>query len=550
MTPHITVTSATTQLGLAEAEKKAVAAGAGTEDNPLKVLVEAGQYDTAVMPLKLTAKHRLISAHGATFIGNPDPKLARAIAPWSDAVTCRHNGGEVVRCDVSPFNTPKMNGGPSKQIIEDVVFRDYSASKDGLGAPGVEGDTLRGNARAPHPTKEAPWHTEIRRCEFYEWAGKVITHPIYLEGRYGVGIFEDNLFAGGQDNSALKTTRSLVIARRNKFYGERPMRDGALPTGKMSFSKFIDTVSCSEVIVTGNEFHGAYQGGKYGGTTDMVFLQPRRSLWGTDDPGPADVHYEKHLAPPTAFQPVQVPFSTTQLLGPALVVVTLNGKVAEHSTAAHVKGDDWDVTIAPQDLPGSGHYALGLEYSPAAPVVKRKSYKRVSLTVYRDDTSLLVSSFLRSTPESLSRYVKPDYWLQLGDLLDPENPHSVKAYISGNRFIRYENPGLTTARGKQNAIRMDGSYPINALRQFSSENKVHPAPPEWRERLVGFLCENEFIGWKPGEPYVRTSSMAGVRPGDAKYGIGDGCHWFTEENEPAGPAIITLPDGIPGWFKT
>jgi hypothetical protein len=480
-----------------------------TEDAPLRVLVEGGTHDLLTNAIPLTRPYRVIQAVGAEFRGTGDPKHNRALMMLSDATVVTCEGGSVVGADVRPFT---QNPGRCEQSLVGMTFADYDAAVDGIGTPGSEGDTLRSSSRKGAPTKEAPWITRLENCSFIDWAGASTTHPIYLEGRYGELHVVGCTFAGGRDSSALKTTRNVLTVRRSQFFGESKQLRGESPDGSRSFSKFIDLASCSDAAIENNIFYGALQG-KAGGVSEMIFSRARRSLWASDDPPPADVHYERHINPPERWADVLVDASNMNLEFDSEGVFYATLDDARLSTPPVCSGkDNWLVKITPEEAI-EGSYRVGVWREGT---VKRRAHLRPRITIYRDAQHLFVSSFIDATKVKLGRYAKDDWW---------DTAPKFRKVIRSNRFVREHNPRFSPLmRGKLYAYRDDGTYPGTAVRQFSTNNCVHPIPQGWCDRSIADLENNTFVGWRKNEDYTRIWSQGLTRPDDIKHGIGD-CYY-------------------------
>ncbi len=542
-----------TDTDLKTLERAAIAAGRGTtQDAPLRVVVEPGTHDLMLNQFKLTASFRDVSSEGAVFQGTGAPKNNRSLWLATDATHVVWHGGEVAGADLASV-TSRL--GTSVQTIHGVTFRDYDSSNDGIGSSNFEGDTLKASARMGLPTKAAPWITHLRSCNFHDWTGRVNTHPIYIHGRYGELHVDACEFAGGFESSALKTTRNVITVRDSRFFGETRQLRGEAPTGERSFSKFIDVPSCSELVVSGCQFFGGYHGSRFGGVSHMIALRNRRDLWGADDIPPADVHWEGG----GSVSPIKLKFVDSNVrsgssrgvyatLGDLVLAISPASVYARTGLAGDL--DSWDVTILAGEVPASGRYDLTIRADDG---VTRPACKPVRLTVYRDDQYLLVSSFYDATPSKLGLQVNADYWESLGDLADPQNPHSLKAWISDCDFERLQNPDIDPQyRGECHAIRLFGTHPLTAVKQFSINNYLHPVMPTWQDRSTAFVYGNTYAGWRENERYLDISPEGEYRAIDKLWG----------HNRPAplvpvpAPRIVQVQPEVatysrrPGWFRT
>lgn len=534
------------------------ASGRGsTPDAPLIVRFEPGVYDMRVQSFSLQADYRVILAHGARFEG-PTSGSRQGVQKFEapcNAIDATMEGGELVGTDVGGLAARRT---ACRQLFRGVSFRDVSASQDGLGCNNWEGSTLKASSRAWVPTRDEPWVTEIEGCEFIDYAGHTITHPIYLHGRYGELHVRDSIFAGGHGSSAVKSTRNVNTVRRCKFYSESRMLRGEAPIGERSFGKFIDVPAAGEVVVSDCEFYGAFQGsgsaGAVGGTTHMVAIRNRRDFWGDDAIPAADISYQRSLE--GAFNAFRLRYRDCGLHYTAgSAVVDLDGRQLRTLAVPSYPNysdsindvDSWEVTVYPDELPVSGSWRMGIE-----PVTGRskRANARLKFTVYRDAQHLLVSSMVTASPETLGAWAKPEFWSPFGDLRDPSNPNTYKAWLSGNRFVRVQNPA-NRLRGTLLAIWTEGLYPAEATRQFAVTNRLHPVPSTWVDRSTVFECENTFEGWAPDETTTRVDTLGDFRDwGDERWG--DGGEFL--ENPPM-PTLVTVEPEVvlstrkPEWFK-
>jgi len=527
-----------------------------TEDAPLRIKIE-GTHDLMVNDFPLRSLHRVIDARGAVFQGTGLRKANRDFAGLANGHTIVCEGGSVVAADVVGFGGPTV----SEQLLVGMTFSDYlGLSQDGLGCSGAEGSTMS-ISRSGIPSRDRPWKTTLDGVTILDWVGTAgTTHPTYLHGRPGEFHIINSVLAGGQSCSLLKTTRSLMTVRKSKLYSESCMVRGEPPQGISSAGKMIDVPSGSTLIVSGVEFHVSRHQ-KVGGTTNVLWRNPRRSLWSSDEEmAPSDIVYQKGALAPFMFL-----FTATKLGIDAAdsVYVTLTSLETGESRIVQarpvcvysrnprpINNDLWEVTISPDEVPVSGRFALGIERADGG---RRWPYTKPILTVFRDAEHLMVSSFAEATPEKVSRYALPDYWETLGDLDNPENPNTIKAFISGCLIKRHHNPLLGSQRPKISMLRVDGTYPIDAVKQFSLNSKAHPVPANWKERAVMFEGDNTFEGWTD-EELVEDKYSAGrwsFREGyDEVWGTGG-----TILMDPPEPLIIPVAPieevtrRLPEWFR-
>jgi hypothetical protein len=506
-----------------------------TEDAPLRVSIEPGTYDTLFNPIDLPKRpFKVINAYGAEFTNGS------AFKGCSDSRYLVCEGLELNGTDMAP-----LRGNPEREthLFKDMKMSNWKKCQDGFGTDGLEGSTLKNSARRGTPTKDNPWITTFENCSFIDWSGTGgITHPIYMHGRYAELHINKCLFAGGFKASAVKTTRSLLTVKNSKFYSESKMLRGEMPDGTDNFSKFIDVPSCSESVISNNEFHA----GRFGtnkGTTMMIWFNPRRSLISSDDPTPMDLDYQKDQD--GNFNPVEVLFEVTGINYDAVdVYPTLNGRrLRTPARSAYLEDprplnkSSWYITIYPDEVE-SATYQLGIERADGG---KQISYRKITLTIYKDQKHLLASSFVYGTPESLGRYASEEYWANLGDLADPLNPNSIKKWISGNKFVRYHRPEIS-ARPAMWPIRDDGTYPITDVKQFSTNSLIFPVPSTWIDRSTTFMSDdNVFEGWNEREmadpeKFIRMGGMDYREGFDQIFGTGG-----TIMKNPPPPRIITVP---------
>jgi hypothetical protein len=534
------------QTEIRNAETVANAAGRGNViDAPLRIKFESGDYDLRMNSFVFRSPYREIDARGAVFKGTGIPKENAKFSAISDATKVICAGGTVVAADVANL-TSRL--GTSIQELHDMSFLEYDSWEDGLSCNNYEGDTLKASSRLGVPTKQEPWITSLNGCKFINWSGAVSTHPVYLHGRYGELHVNSCIFAGGRGSSALKTTRNVLSVRKSKFYSEIALLNGAVPVGgSRALNKLVDVPSCSSTIISDCEFHGAYHP-EVGGLYYMVAIRTRRDLWSDDvDLSPADVHWERFTQ--AGPNPIIVPFVDTNVKidGSVGVYAELNGNKLQ-TAPKPINGDNWQVTILPNEVPANGTYSLIIK---ASDTVKRPQCKPIRLTFVSTSTHRLVSSFINASVETLSKYLDESWWSNLGDLSSPTNPLTHKTWISNCKFVRHPTPQLSNRRGRGRiaGIWSFGAYPIEAKVQFSVQNRIHPVPRTWQDRSTVFTYENKFEGWLEGEEYMGVSSDGAYRP---DYDLLHGINPPEPLNPSPKPRIIEVQPQVvtqmPSWF--
>ena len=136
----------------------------------------------------------------------------------------------------------------------------------------------------------------------------------------------------------------------------------------------------------------------------------------------------------------------------------------------------------------------------------------------------------------------PLFWAEVTEhpLTDPYNPATFKTYIAENVFEFVDFDGRRPNAG----VRDDGTYPRQALYQFSNCSEFLSVPVEWVERSVIFSANNDWLGYQPHERYKvavqdcasETSDPLARLPTPARHHVSLG----GEDGAP-----ITLPD----WFQ-
>lgn len=554
---EIRVTPETSVSELKTALLAAKAAGYGTtETSPLNIRCEPGEYLTMYNPLSFkTAPFRNVYAGGAIFLGTGDQQENAAYQGISHARQLRHFGGSVVGADVAP-----LGGTPEREeyLLEGMDLLNYmDGGMDGIAGNSLEGSSLKTAVRKGVPTRLKPHILTMRKVRIINWTGSGgVKHPVYLHDNYGEVHYEECLFSGGKDGSMTKTTRNLATYRSCHFWGEEKQTQGEFPDGEGSISKFIDVPSGSETIIHASEFHLAYHG-EQGGVTEAVWFCPRATQKNLNSEtfAPADVHFHQKRAAAEPFDPVSVVIGDMGINYDAQNVYAYVGatRLRTPCRSYYLTVDPrptnkgrWIVTIQPDEAPESGSFKISLVREDGG--IQRR-YEKPTLTFLKDDQRLMVSSFIDATTEKMRRVIDPDFWNQVGDVTDPANPWTQKKWISECKYTRYHNPAYPIhQRGGARAIRDDGTYPMEALKQFANNRRLYPVAPNWKELSVVFAHRNEFSGWLPtevGDLYWMRGFK--FREGfDEIYGKGG---QVIKEVPPPTLVLIPSDDPRPEWFK-
>jgi hypothetical protein len=461
-----------------------------------------------------------------------------------------------------------------------------SINDDVFGSDAPEGDTTDQYARRGVPIAPNDWRSWFWENRFYRTGGSSLKHTIYLHGRPdGWLIYNNNLHNGGHESSAVKATVGhyrVLNSRISAFADERNPGD---MTDRMN-QQLIDVPSSSDVVIYNNHLVGGKRstGGNTDGTrTGLIWFNPRRTLWGTDDPRYPDVTFQ--AAP---FATFRVGFASAGVIGPDASAVTevrpaggdwraLVEKPVFNANATG-GGSNWHAYVRPDELPRNGKYEMRIRGA------ERASEEYITLTVARNANYLAVTSFADGgldTPwyEDGPRAYLPDegraYWQAMRDWgsgrSDPTNPYTSKKYVAFNRFTWLQHPALDTQR--EEAIRDNGNYPSSAVYVGSAASRFGAVPENWADAGVTFLANNEYEGWQPEdmgtEDWLRAELGAiTYNPNNELYGPGQADPqkrlWpayfepmpaernplFVDVGGERTPvALDAAPIALPAWFK-
>lgn len=469
---------------------------------------------------------------------------------------------------------------PDKTSINDDVF----------GSDSPEGDTTDSYVRRGVPKAPNDWRSWFWNNRFYRTGGSSLKHTIYLHGRPdGWLIYNNNRHNGGNQSSAIKATVGhyrVLNSHVSAFADESNPGD---PSDRLN-QQLVDVPSSSDVVIYNNVLVGGRReiGGELDGTrTGLIWFNPRRSLWGTDDPRYPEVTFQ--AAP---FRSFSFAFQASTVPGPAADVVaemrradgewTRLTQPPQFRPNAGGGGSDWIVQVSPDEMPVDGKYEVRMRGSSVVtelPVTltAARTARYFAVTSYAD--AGLDTPWYSSGPKAYLPDVGREYWQAMRDWsgagtdgrTDPSNPYTSKKYVAYNEFVWLLHAALDDKR--EEAIRDNGSYPSSAVYVGSSSSRFGAVPDNWLDPGVTFLANNSYTGWRiedMGTPAWRRSDAGTVsgNSGNMLYGPNQSDpaklnwpHFFEElpvekqplfvevggERTPKSP--MTAEVALPDWFR-
>ena len=150
-----------------------------------------------------------------------------------------------------------------------------------------------------------------------------------------------------------------------------------------------------------------------------------------------------------------------------------------------------------------------------------------------------MQGFCKDWPPIAATFVADDFWkdVRASALADPANACTFKHYVSFNQFEQVAGSLPVIA------LRDDGTYPAEAMSQFSPYVRIKRNHALWAERSTSFLYSNTYVGFDANPRKYRLDNEPNVRE------IEPLAFWPRSGPDDFPRVVDDLGKELPPWFK-